>query len=355
MEATVVCVDNSEWTRNGDYTPDRFQAQSDAVNFLAHAKSQANPESAVGVLTMAGRAPRMMVTPTSDLSKVLNCTAQIEIDGDAVNMGAAVQIAHLALKHRPNKNQRQRIVLFAGSPISEEKDALVKIAKKLKKNNVAVDIVSFGCEAENAEKLQAFHSAVTSSDNSHYVSVPAGAILSDVLISSPVFQGESGAGYSGTGGMENESYEFGVDPNLDPDLAIALRVSMEEERARQNAAAREAAAQSGEAGPSGEENPATAPAPAAEAKQGAKAGEAMEVDDEDPLLQEALAISMQAIGDDVAQAGKTGQAAVEGDVSITDDDAQLQMALQMSMEGARQGQKEELDRASVLSVAARRP
>ena len=27
-----------------------------------------------------------------------------------------------------------------------EQDALVKIAKKLKKNNVAVDIVSFGCE-----------------------------------------------------------------------------------------------------------------------------------------------------------------------------------------------------------------
>ena len=121
MEATVVCVDNSEWTRNGDYTPDRFQAQSDAVNFLAHAKAQANPESAVGVLTMAGRAPRMMVTPTPDLSKVLNCMAQIQVEGAFVNVGASVQIAQLALKHRPNKNQRQRIVLFAGSPIDEDK------------------------------------------------------------------------------------------------------------------------------------------------------------------------------------------------------------------------------------------
>ena len=42
MEATVVCVDNSEWTRSGDYAPTRFQAQADAVNLLAGAKTQAS-------------------------------------------------------------------------------------------------------------------------------------------------------------------------------------------------------------------------------------------------------------------------------------------------------------------------
>ena len=123
-----MCVDNSEWTRNGDYAPTRFQvwvgrvralahvcavcvretgrcartrarapsseraarcfsrpltfpsalslphfqAQADAVNLLAGAKTQANPENAVGVLTMAGKAPRVLVTPTPDLGKVLN-------------------------------------------------------------------------------------------------------------------------------------------------------------------------------------------------------------------------------------------------------------------------------------------
>jgi len=36
-------------------------------------------------------------------------------------------------------------------------------------------------------------------------------------------------------------FDFGVDPNLDPELALALRVSMEEERARQEAAAKRAA------------------------------------------------------------------------------------------------------------------
>jgi hypothetical protein len=120
MEATIVCIDNSEWTRSGDYGPTRFQAQADAVNLLAGAKTQANPENTVGVLTMAGKSPRVLVTPTPDLGKVLNSMTGIAIEGDA-NIATSVQIAQLALKHRQNKNQRQRIVIFAGSPVQEDK------------------------------------------------------------------------------------------------------------------------------------------------------------------------------------------------------------------------------------------
>ena len=40
--------------RNGDFAPSRLEAQQDAVNLLAGAKTQSNPENTVGVLTMAG-------------------------------------------------------------------------------------------------------------------------------------------------------------------------------------------------------------------------------------------------------------------------------------------------------------
>lgn len=39
-QATMICIDNSEWMRNGDYIPSRFQAQSDAVNLICGAKTQ---------------------------------------------------------------------------------------------------------------------------------------------------------------------------------------------------------------------------------------------------------------------------------------------------------------------------
>ena len=34
------------------------------------------------------------------------------------------QVAQLALKHRQNKNQRQRIVCFVGSPVEAKKEEL---------------------------------------------------------------------------------------------------------------------------------------------------------------------------------------------------------------------------------------
>lgn len=65
--------------------------------------------------------------------------------------------------------------------------------------------------------------------------------------STPIFtgDGEGGSGFAAAaaaaaaGGVSG--FDFGVDPNLDPELALALRVSMEEERARQEAAAKKAA------------------------------------------------------------------------------------------------------------------
>jgi len=130
LEATVVCIDNSEYGRNGDYAPSRFQAQQDAINLLAGAKTQHHPENTVGVMSMAGAAPTVMVTPTSDLGKVLQAMQRVPIDGASARLGTSIQIAQLTLKHRENKNQRQRIVVFIGSPIQEDVGALVKLGKR---------------------------------------------------------------------------------------------------------------------------------------------------------------------------------------------------------------------------------
>jgi 26S proteasome regulatory subunit N10 len=74
----------------------------------------------------------------------------------------------LALKHRQNRHQRQRIVVFVGSPVEVDEKELVAVAKKLKKNNVAVDVVNFGEDGENEEKLEKFVSTVCSKDGNRY-------------------------------------------------------------------------------------------------------------------------------------------------------------------------------------------
>lgn len=42
--------------------------------------------------------------------------------------------------------------MFVGSPVEETKDALDKLGKRLRKNNVFIDVVVFGDEAMECEE-----------------------------------------------------------------------------------------------------------------------------------------------------------------------------------------------------------
>ncbi|XP_027346239.1 26S proteasome non-ATPase regulatory subunit 4 homolog isoform X1 [Abrus precatorius] len=353
LEATIICIDNSEWMRNGDYAPSRFQAQADAVNLICGAKTQSNPENTVGVLTMAGKGVRVLVTPTSDLGKILACMHGLEIGGE-MNLAAGIQVAQLALKHRQNKKQQQRIIVVAGSPVKHEKKMLEMIGRKLKKNSVALDIVNFGEEDEGkTEKLEALLAAVNNNDTSHIVHVPPGPnALSDILISTPIFtgDGEGGSGFAAAaaaaaaGGVSG--FEFGVDPNLDPELALALRVSMEEERARQEAAAKKAAEDGSKQEKGGEQQASTQDTTMTE-RASAAASEAETktndlTDDENALLQQALAMSMDdpAVNQDERDTDMPEAAA---------DDPELALALQLSVEDGTKDSASQSDMSKLLA------
>ncbi|KAL0379124.1 UNVERIFIED_CONTAM: 26S proteasome non-ATPase regulatory subunit [Sesamum radiatum] len=325
---------------------------ADAVNLICGAKTQSNPENTVGVLTMAGKGVRVLVTPTSDLGKILACMHGLEIGGE-MNLAAGIQVAQLALKHRQNKKQQQRIIVFAGSPVKYDKKVLELIGRKLKKNSVALDIVNFGEEdEEKREKLEALLAAVNNNDSSHIVHVPPGpSALSDVLISTPIFtgDGEGGSGFAAAaaaaaaGGVSG--FEFGVDPNLDPELALALRVSMEEERARQEAAAKKAAEEAakqekGEQQSTSQDATMTENVDPGTSESDKKTHDLM--DDENALLQQALAMSMDDSSSTVAVR----------DTDMSDasaDDHDLQLALQLSVQEGAVDQSNQTDMNKLLA------
>jgi len=310
LESTFICMDNSEFMRNGDFLPTRLQAQQDAVGLITQSKLRSNPESNVGLMTLSGL--EVLVTLTTDSGKVLAKSHAVQPKGD-LQLLSGIKIAHLALKHRLGKNHKTRIVVFVGSPIEAEEKELVKIAKKLKKEKVNVDIVSFGEDELNKDLLQKFIETVNGRDGSgsHLVTIPVGPHLSDALVSSPIVQGEDGSGAVPTGG----GFEFGVDPNEDPELALALRVSMEEQRARQEA---ENAAGGG-AGAANPADPARATTDKVEPTGGGTGAE------DDPVLARALAMS-------VGESG-AGTAESKSDVNLDamTEDEQIEYAMRMSM------------------------
>jgi 26S proteasome regulatory subunit N10 len=42
LEACVVVLDNTEYSRNGDYPPNRFEAQTETIPIIVSSKQQLN-------------------------------------------------------------------------------------------------------------------------------------------------------------------------------------------------------------------------------------------------------------------------------------------------------------------------
>lgn len=317
----MICVDNSDYMRNGDFLPTRLQAQQDAVNLVCHSKTRSNPENNVGLLTLAN--VEVLATLTSDVGRILSKLHRVQPNGD-INLLTGIRIAHLALKHRQGKNHKMRIVVFVGSPINTDEKELVKLAKRLKKEKVNCDVISFGEDAENNPLLTSFVNTLNGKDNtsggSHLVSVPAGGcvVLSEALISSPLIGGD-GAGPSGSG---LSPFEFGVDPNEDPELALALRVSMEEQRQRQEEETRrQQATTEGEPGKTGDgENSVMERAIAMSMSMGR---EAMDLSEE-----EQIALAMQMSMQQEAPAAEESMDVSEEYAEVMNDPAFLQSVLE---------------------------
>ncbi|NXI60678.1 PSMD4 ATPase, partial [Chloroceryle aenea] len=209
-------VDNSEYMRNGDFLPTRLQAQQDAVNIVCHSKTRSNPENNVGLITLANNC-EVLTTLTPDTGRILSKLHTVQPKGK-ITFCTGIRVAHLALKHRQGKNHKMRIIAFVGSPVEDNEKDLVKLAKRLKKEKVNVDIINFGEEEATTDKLTAFINTLNGKDGtgSHLVTVPPGPSLADALISSPILAGEGGAML----GLGASDFEFGVDPSADPELAL---------------------------------------------------------------------------------------------------------------------------------------
>lgn len=168
----------------------------------------------------------MLVTPTvaGEEGKIHHSLPNVVANG-ATDLVSGLSVAGLALKHRQDKNQRQRAVVLLGSPLPStlSSEELVRLGKRLKKNNVAVDVVLFGAESvENEDRMRAFVEAVNSGNNSTFVFVAPGSpgLLSDHIKQSEMLreEGFGGGPAEASGGGEDGGLD--LDPNLDPELAM---------------------------------------------------------------------------------------------------------------------------------------
>ncbi|OAF67811.1 26S proteasome regulatory subunit RPN10 [Intoshia linei] len=219
LESTVICLDTSDYLRNGDFTPNRMAAQIDASMMLCQSKMNGNPENNIGLLTMK---PNVIMTLTTDINIIISQLDMLKISEEKQKFDIALRTAHLVLKHRTSTKHKMRIIAFVASPIECTNKELRDLAKKFRKEKVDVDVVNFGEEELNKSKLEIFIDAINgkSGTGSNLVNVSRGSVLIDQIKNSAMLNDSSI--------MSSSNFEFGVDPSIDPELALALKMSMQD-------------------------------------------------------------------------------------------------------------------------------
>jgi 26S proteasome regulatory subunit N10 len=113
LEAVMVVVDNSESSRNGDYQPTRFDAQADAANIIFQTITNSNPESSVGLMSMGGKGPEVLVTLTTEQGKILEGLHRTKnkILGTS-HLATGIQVAGVSQSIRDTLGPAGQLTLF---------------------------------------------------------------------------------------------------------------------------------------------------------------------------------------------------------------------------------------------------
>ena len=102
LEACILLIDNSEYSRNSDYPPSRLSALRDAAHLLGTATLDRNPEALVGLIPAAagpGAVEAGTLSLTDDLGVFFAAVASLR-SGGVLDVERGVARAALALKQR---------------------------------------------------------------------------------------------------------------------------------------------------------------------------------------------------------------------------------------------------------------
>jgi len=244
-ECTVLVLDNSDYSLNGDWRADRLRSQSDACRALAVKRMNDNAESSVGLMVSAN--PKVIATPTTESGKISTALQNLQADGEC-EIIRSIKIAQLVLKNRPNRNARQRIIVFLASPAPIDEKEFLKTMKQLKKNNVLFNMVLLSDYDRHTDLLNSAFDILGSPEDNFYSDVypgtPGTKFLDDALRRTPVWSGvkkirtaaEEIAG-GPDGDFQEDDLLASINPEDDPELYMAIQLSIREEQERVRLAA----------------------------------------------------------------------------------------------------------------------
>lgn len=184
-------------------------------------------ETSIGLMTMGGDSVQVLVTPTNDTAHLYSVFNKIKVGGTP-KFAKSLQIAQLALKHRINKHQKERIVVFTADTMVEPESDIIDLCRKMRRNNTQIDIINIS-SPNNVAMLKNIIDTVNVEDKSCFLDYGPenNESLVDTVKKSPMMYNNANMGQGGGMGFQANNDEF------DDELQAVLRMSLEEERKRQ--------------------------------------------------------------------------------------------------------------------------
>ncbi|MES1903733.1 MAG: Pros54p [Paramarteilia canceri] len=165
LECTVIGISGSRAMTNEDLSNTRHYYQTQVVEKVGSSKFSLNPENTVSLLDMSQ--VQMILHNARNNSDIMRILHSVRY-GMPIFLHESIRTAMQALKHRPDMNQRQRIVLIIDSSLKldpEDQESIMKLTKTIKKLKINVDIIIIGTECSLKDFFTEFIKNVNGPDN----------------------------------------------------------------------------------------------------------------------------------------------------------------------------------------------
>ncbi|KAJ6221695.1 hypothetical protein RDWZM_000240, partial [Blomia tropicalis] len=163
----IICFDNSESARNGDFLPNRLVTMRETVYEVAQAIVRHREDNEIGFITMGGSRPDLASPMSHNMITFQKKLHETRTTGNMVDLFASLKLALLIHNHRISMKikLKRRVIVFLGSTINEivQKDAQIdKIGEQYRQNEVSLDLIIFGDPIEVKCSLEYFELFVDS-------------------------------------------------------------------------------------------------------------------------------------------------------------------------------------------------
>lgn len=211
-EAIVFLVDNSATSINGDFHPDRLEAQKIAVTRLANHFSRQSQKTqfALGTLAMPGTG---IIASLGNRDSATRSLLDVEAGEGRANVDKGIRCAILALHQCEDPRQKRRVIVMIGSETTPAwtQGMCDLLVHSIKSEKIILNIVAFGNDVET-NPLRFIISELQNIPQSYFLACPTNQLLSDAIIASQI-------------GTSPDSLYDGMD---DPELVEVLRLSRED-------------------------------------------------------------------------------------------------------------------------------